>query len=79
MRTAREPQPVLGQALRELRRGAELTQEELGHRAGVHPTWVSKIEQGHNNPAWGTVMRLTKALGVSLGDLAANIKRIELE
>src|SRR5215475_13593949 len=46
MRTAREPQPALGQALRRLRQRAGVSQEELGHCAGVHPTWVSKIESG---------------------------------
>lgn len=79
MRTARDPQPALGKALRRLRKEAELTQEELGHRSGVHPTWVSAIESGRNNPAWGTVRRLAKGLGVTLGELVALIERIELE
>jgi transcriptional regulator with XRE-family HTH domain len=79
MRTAREPQPALGQAIRRLRHRAGVSQEELGHSAGVHPTWVSKIESGRNNPAWGTVRRLAAGLDVPLLELVALIERIELE
>jgi transcriptional regulator with XRE-family HTH domain len=79
MRTAREPQPALGQAIRRLRQRAGVSQEELGHRAEVHPTWVSKIESGRNNPAWGTVRRLAAGLDVPLLELVALIERIELE
>jgi transcriptional regulator with XRE-family HTH domain len=56
-----------------------VSQEELGHRAAVHPTWVSKIESGRNNPAWGTVRRLAAGLDVPLLELVALIERIELE
>jgi len=79
MRAASEPQPVLGQALRELRKHAGLSQEEVAHGAGLHVTWLSKIENGHNNPAWGTVTRLLDQMDVSLGTLATRIERIELE
>ena len=59
-----EPQPGLGRAIKELRIEAALSQEELGHRAGIHPTWISHIESGRNNPAWGSVRRISAALGV---------------
>lgn len=79
MRLASEPQPELGKALRRLRTKAGVTQEQLEQRTGVHRTWISKTEQGHNNPAWGTVLKMTEGLGVSLGELAALIEQIELE
>jgi transcriptional regulator with XRE-family HTH domain len=74
MRTAREPQPALGAALRHFRHKAELSQEALSQSTGVHRTWISQIEQGHNNPAWGTVVRLAGGLGITLGELAAAIE-----
>jgi transcriptional regulator with XRE-family HTH domain len=66
-----EPQPGLGRAIRQLRTERGLSQEELGLRAEIHPTWVSHLESGRNNPAWGSVRRIAAALDVSLADLAA--------
>jgi len=59
----------LGRNLRRLRKERELTQEEVGHRSGVHPTEVSRIEAGKRDPQVSTVERLAKALGVSASDL----------
>jgi transcriptional regulator with XRE-family HTH domain len=74
-----EPQPALGKAIRRVRERVGLTQEELGLRAGIHPSWVSHIENGGNNPAWGTVRRLAAALDVKMLELVALAERIELE
>jgi transcriptional regulator with XRE-family HTH domain len=46
-----------------------MTQEEVGHRSGVHPTEVSRIEAGKRDPRVSTVERLAKAVGVSPSDL----------
>lgn len=48
-----------------------MSQEELGHAAEIHPTWISHIESGRNNPAWGSVRRIAVALGVRVSELAA--------
>ena len=72
-----EPQPGLARAIRSLRTERGLSQEELGLRAGIHPTWVSHLESGLNNPAWGSVRRLAKALGVRLSELAAVAEELE--
>lgn len=66
-----EPQPGLGRAIRELREAAGLSQEELAHQADIHPTWISHLESGRNNPSWGTVRRIAAALGVRLSELAS--------
>lgn len=79
MRLAKEPQPELGEALRRLRLKAGVTQEQLEHRTGIHRTWTSKTEKGHNNPSWGTVIKALDGMGVTLGELAAVIEQIELE
>jgi transcriptional regulator with XRE-family HTH domain len=70
-----EPQPALGRAIRTLREQRGMTQEELAHAADTHPTWISHLESGRNNPAWGTVRRLAAALGVSVSELAALAER----
>lgn len=64
-----EPQPALGQAIRRLRKERGLSQEELGHRAEIHPTWISHIESGRTNPAWGTVRRIATVLEVRLSEI----------
>ena len=66
-----EPQAALGRAIRELREERGLSQEALAHAADLHPTWVSHLESGRVNPAWGTVQRVAEALGVTVSELAA--------
>jgi transcriptional regulator with XRE-family HTH domain len=66
-----EPQPGLGRAIKQLRTERGLSQEALGLRAEIHPTWISHIESGRNNPAWGSVRRIAAALEVRLSELAA--------
>ena len=65
----KEPQPALGQAIRRLRTERNLSQEELGHRAEIHPTWISHIESGRTNPAWGTVRRIAGVFEVPLSEI----------
>jgi transcriptional regulator with XRE-family HTH domain len=72
-----EPQPGLGRAIRRLRTDRGLSQEEVGRRAEIHPTWISHIESGRNNPAWGSVRRIAGALGVSLSELAALAEELD--
>lgn len=72
-----EPQAGLGAALKEMRLERGLSQEELAHRASLHPTWISHLESGRENPAWGTVRRLATALDVSLGKLAERAEALE--
>jgi transcriptional regulator with XRE-family HTH domain len=69
MAPRKEPQPALGQAIRRLRKERNLSQEELGHLAEIHPTWVSHIESGRTNPAWGTVRRIAVVFKVRLSTI----------
>ena len=72
-----EPQPALGRAIRELRIERGISQEALAHGADTHPTWISHLESGRNNPSWGTVRRICAALGVSLSELVALAERYD--
>ncbi|HEX2393676.1 MAG TPA: helix-turn-helix transcriptional regulator [Solirubrobacterales bacterium] len=66
-----DPQPGLASAVRELRTAKGLSQEELANRAGVHLTWVGRLESGAANPSWGTTKRVARGLGVPHALLAA--------
>jgi transcriptional regulator with XRE-family HTH domain len=73
-----DPQIGLGKAIRQLRTEGSLSQETLGHRADIHPTWISHIESGRINPTWGNVRRIAKGLKVplaQLADLAEDLER----
>jgi transcriptional regulator with XRE-family HTH domain len=72
-----EPQLGLGAALREFRLEQGLSQEELAHRAALHPTWISHLESGRENPSWATARRLAAALNVTLAQLAARADALE--
>jgi transcriptional regulator with XRE-family HTH domain len=46
------------------------SQVELSRRAGIHATYLSRIETGKVHPTVRTVMRIASALQVSVNDLA---------
>jgi transcriptional regulator with XRE-family HTH domain len=64
-----EPDPALGAAVRRLRLSADLRQEDLAHRAGVHFTTLRRIETGKADPTLSTLRRLAAALGVKPAEL----------
>ena len=65
-----DPQPALGEAIRQLRNKRGLSQEDLAHAAGVTTGTVSTFERGNSNPTWGTVKRIAQARGVTIVELA---------
>lgn len=72
-----EPQEALGRAVRELRTARSMTQRQLAEAADTNETWISHIESGRTNPAWGTVARLAAALGVDVSELAARAEELQ--
>lgn len=59
----------LGQALHLARKDRSLSQEELGHRTGIHRNYIGGIERGERSPTVVVVSQIADALGVSLPDL----------
>ena len=57
--------------MRRLRLAHELTQEELGHRAGLDRTYISSVERAMRNPTVTVLDKIATGLGVSLTDLVA--------
>lgn len=72
-----DPQPALGDAIRELRKKRKVTQEDLAHDAGITVGTLSLIERGKSNPAWGTVKRIAGALETTMGDLAKRADKLD--
>jgi len=63
----------LGQVMRAFRQRRDLSQEELGDRAGVHRTYVGQVERGERNPSFESLDRLLRALGVSWAQFGAAV------
>lgn len=72
-----EPQPGLGRAIKARREERGLSQEALGLAAEIHPTWISHIESGRNNPAWGSVRRIAAILEITVSELAKQAEQLE--
>ena len=57
--------------LRQLRKEAGFTQEELADRAGMPVHSLRNHEQGQRQPSWPAVIKLARALGVSTEEFAS--------
>lgn len=55
---------MFGNRLRELRSARGLSQMELAHEVGLHPTYISGIERGIRNVSLVNIHVLARGLGV---------------
>jgi transcriptional regulator with XRE-family HTH domain len=67
---------ALGDAVRQMRLEAEMSQEELAEAAGTDLTQVGGVERGVRNPSYTTLLRLATALGTSVGALTTLADRL---
>ena len=59
-----------GRALRTARIRRGLSQEQLADAAGLHRTHISLLERGLREPRLGTLVLLSRCLGVSPGEMS---------
>jgi transcriptional regulator with XRE-family HTH domain len=62
-----------GANLARCRRAADLSQDDLGFRASLHRTEISKLERGLRLPRIDTLLKLAGALRIEAGDLLDGI------
>ncbi len=60
---------AIGRKVRELRQKRDLSQARLAREAGVTPSTISQVENNAINLSLQVLLRLAKALGVSIGEL----------
>lgn len=60
----------LGKAIRELRESRGLTLDALSAKAGMHTTYLSRIERAHSSPTWEKVAALADALELPVSAIA---------
>lgn len=56
----------VGANVRLFREKAEVSQEELADRSGLHRTYISGVERGVRNPTVLVLAKIAKALNVEL-------------
>lgn len=60
----RDPNVLVANSTRYLRKKLGLSQEALAEKCGLHRTYIGAIERGERNVTLVTLSRLAKALGV---------------
>jgi transcriptional regulator with XRE-family HTH domain len=60
---------MIGARIAEIRARKGMTQEKLAGKMGIGPKYLSSIERGKENPTLDTLISLSKALGVDLGEI----------
>ncbi len=75
----KKSQVAMAAAIRQIRKREKLTQEQLAAKAGVHLTWVSRLESGRYDFLWSSLRRVAAGLGVTPMELVALSERIELD
>lgn len=60
--------------LREARKKARISQQELGDRCDLHRTEISLLERGGREPRLGTIIKLASALAVSPESLCVGMR-----
>lgn len=57
----------IGEKIKRLREGANLSEEELAERSGMDPAKLTRIEKDMISPALGDLVKICEGLGVRLG------------
>lgn len=64
---------AFGRNIARIRTQKGFSQDALAEKADLDRTYVSGIERGVRNPGIKTVLRIARALGVSVGDLCKEV------
>ncbi|TFC56296.1 XRE family transcriptional regulator [Cryobacterium sp. TMT2-15-1] len=73
-----EASRILGVRLRRRRRQLSLNQEAVAHLAGLNVSNYARIDRGHGNPTFHTLIRLATVLGIEPGDLMTGFNSAHL-
>jgi transcriptional regulator with XRE-family HTH domain len=68
-RAVKHVRKALGEKLRSLRKDRGLSQERLGHRAGLSGKFIGEVERGEKSVSVDSLYHVAKALEIPLRDL----------
>ncbi|HEV2327696.1 MAG TPA: helix-turn-helix transcriptional regulator [Verrucomicrobiae bacterium] len=60
---------LLGETIRAKRKGAKISQEKLAEKAGLSTVFISRVERGKESPSVDSLVKIAKALEISVHDL----------
>ena len=66
--------PPIGPKLRQYRLKENMTLADLQDLTGISKSMLSQIERGSVNPTFARVWRLTRSLGIGVGDLLGEVR-----
>jgi|GEM_PF-5416866 len=65
---------AFGMVLKEMRKRAKLTQEQLAWETQMEQTYISLLERGAKEPGVRTLLKLSHALGISSGQFMSEME-----
>ncbi|MFZ2634166.1 MAG: helix-turn-helix transcriptional regulator [Desulfosalsimonadaceae bacterium] len=65
---------MIGLRIKALRSNKGMTQEQLSEKMEINPKYLSSIERGKENPTIDTLIKLSNALKVDLGQIFAFVQ-----
>ena len=68
---------IIGDKIRNMRKQQDWSQEELAHRAGIHPSHMGQIERGEKSPTVDSIEKIVVALGITFEELFESTGQIE--
>ena len=66
---------ALGKRVRELRLKQGYSQEAFADLCGVHRTFMGTIERGESNLSFSNLVKISKALGITLSQMLSGLER----
>ena len=72
---SRNTRILFGQRIAELRRAQGWSQEQLAVRAGLHRTYIGRVERAEQNISLDNIIKIATALQVQPGDLMPTLPR----
>jgi len=67
----------IGNRIRNIRKEQGLSQEELAHRANIHPSHMGQLERGEKSPTIDSLEKIVQALNINFEALFNNSKVTE--
>ena len=64
---------LLGRKIRKLRQEQGLSQEAFAYVADIDRSYIGQIERGERNIAFSNMLKIARALGVKVSDLAEGV------
>ncbi len=67
---------AFGRVLQRLRKEKKLSQEDLAFTSQLNRVFISRLENGHRRPTINTIIRLSRALGISASMIVAEVEEM---